>query len=310
MFLRFFENVRTFAFVGSLFAAFRWNSIEGIKSCRPVLVGYPFKHSTQLQQHPFTQGLVFSRTDGRLLESSGGYKNSFLREFDYKTSETLRIAYLEQGVFAEGITQIIDPKTLRKIVMMLTYKNGLVLFFDYETFKLIRTVELDYVGFGVCSNYDIHLKPEELPEFVKEQKVWLSTGEGILYQVDIPLDIETGPMKLINPQTILYNSEPLMYVNDMEYKHISNTIVANVWPTNTLVEIDIETCEVKRVYNFDEILKGEIPSKIDALNGIAIDPENPNKAYLTGKYFEHIYAVMLDDSNCVLPETHKTVISY
>ena len=77
----------------------------------------------------------------------------------------------------------------------------------------------------------------------------------------------------------------------MEYIH--NSIYANVWRTEFIVEIDPENGSVLSLIDLSGILKPEDYSHtIDVLNGIAYNNNN-NNLLVTGKFWPKIFEIEL-----------------
>ncbi|HDR51045.1 MAG TPA: glutaminyl-peptide cyclotransferase, partial [Mariniphaga anaerophila] len=85
------------------------------------------------------------------------------------------------------------------------------------------------------------------------------------------------------------------YLNELEY--INETIYANVYTTNLIVQIEPETGKVLSEINLDGILNMYTnPSDtIDYLNGIAYD-SNLDRFFVTGKWWPRLFQIELVES--------------
>ncbi|GBE61168.1 glutamine cyclotransferase [Babesia ovata] len=237
---------------------------------------------------PFTQGLLFT-SEQTVLESSGLSSRSFLREFSASTGTTLRRANLPSGYFAEGTALVVEPSTLRLYVMVLTYTDNVILLYDYATFVLAYAYKMNYMGFGLTSNYDIRCK--DLADFVVRQKVWMTTGGSDLISVSLPASFSDGALSIAGSVPITLNGRRLLYVNEMEYNVPSDTVYGNIWGSDYIVEINPYDGTCLALWDLRS-LASQQPMDVDVLNGIAC---HPSKSYcmVTGKFWPHLYRVTL-----------------
>ncbi|KAK1442230.1 glutaminyl-peptide cyclotransferase like protein [Babesia gibsoni] len=245
---------------------------------------------------PFTQGILFTG-ENRALESSGLSEESFIREFNVNTGETIRYVMLNPGHFAEGCAIVVEPSSLALYVMVLTYKNELVLLYDYATFELRHMFTIGTMGFGLTSNYDF--RKVITKDFVAQQKVWMTTGDERLVSLVIPESFSKGAVTMGDAITITMNQRPLAHVNELEYVHQSDTIYANIWLTNYIVEIDYRTGECVNMWDLSSIASLQ-PHYVDVLNGIASNPSN-DALLITGKHWPYMYFVKLYKRESTVP---------
>ena len=103
---------------------------------------YQTVHEFRHDPRAFTQGLVFH--DGKLLESTGLYGQSSLREVDLATGKVLRKISVPDKYFAEGL-ELLDGK-----LYQLTWKENTVFVYDLnadpKTFRKVG--EFNYTGEG------------------------------------------------------------------------------------------------------------------------------------------------------------------
>jgi glutaminyl-peptide cyclotransferase len=90
----------------------------------------------------FTEGLVVA--DGRLFESTGLLGSSSLREVDLVTGKVIRLRQLPKDVFAEGLAAVGNQ------LVQLTWKNGVALVWDRDTFNEVRRFSYQGEGWGLC----------------------------------------------------------------------------------------------------------------------------------------------------------------
>ena len=73
----------------------------------------------------------------------------------------------------------------------------------------------------------------------------------------------------------------------------SGDLLANVWFQDRILRIDLESGNVKEVYEFSGLWpKDDRPKEADCFNGIAVDHER-DTVYLTGKLWPKVYEVRL-----------------
>ncbi|CRH01457.1 glutaminyl-peptide cyclotransferase, putative [Plasmodium relictum] len=255
--------------------------------------------------HPFTQGIFFSEKD-KLIESVGLYNSSFLREFDLTTGNTIRYTNLGPQYFGEGSTFIIEPLTYKKFILQLTFKEHKIFAYDYETLKLYHTFIFDLNGYGLTSNIDAFQSVEALKNenFALSQKLWTTTGDEYLYELQIPNEFKkTEKIFVLNKIKITCAGFVIDSVNELEYHSYSETIFANIFLTNLIIEINIETGACVKLINLDGLIKKcdnykHIDEHIDdVLNGIAISLNNKNKRnptlFVTGKNWSNIFEIKI-----------------
>ncbi|GFE55658.1 glutamine cyclotransferase [Babesia ovis] len=239
---------------------------------------------------PFTQGLLFTN-ERTVLETSGLSSRSFVREFLLDTGRTLRRVDLPNDYFSEGAALVVEPSTLRLYVMVLTYTDNMILFYDYKSFKLMYMHPMRYVGFGLTSNYDPNCSDPE--EFVKYQRVWMTTGGYNLISLALPPSFSSGPPSVAKVVTINLNGWGLRYVNEMEYNHNSGTIYGNIWQSHYVVEIDPQSGICLRMWDLSPIAAHQ-PRDVDVMNGIACHPAS-STCLVTGKFWPYLYHVLFSD---------------
>ncbi|KAK1934852.1 putative glutamine cyclotransferase, partial [Babesia divergens] len=141
--------------------------------------------------------------------------------------------------------------------------------------------------FGLTSNYDFRCK--DLAGFVKHQKVWMTTGDDKLVSLSIPSSFNTGAPAVEAIMPIILRGRPLYCVNELEYRHASDTIYGNVWPTNYIVEIDYRSGACLSVWDLGMLSKSQL-GDVDVLNGIACHPSK-EECIITGKFWRRLHYV-------------------
>ncbi|MEL6324656.1 MAG: glutaminyl-peptide cyclotransferase [Pseudomonadota bacterium] len=232
--------------------------IEPIRYQYEIVGTYP--HDPQA----FTQGL-FYEGDGRLLESTGRYGESSVRRVALDTGTVRDIRPLPNRVFGEGLAPI-DNK-----LFVLTWRSEVGFILDRSSFEPIGTFAYTGEGWGLTSD---------------GARLFLSDGTSSLRILDPETLAQTGRL------TVTYRGEPLPLLNELEW--IDGRLWANVWQTDTIVEIDPETgivigqLDLPALYPAD---RRQAPLD-DVLNGIAYDPETGH-LFVTGKLWPSLFELKL-----------------
>jgi glutaminyl-peptide cyclotransferase len=215
----------------------------------------------------FTQGLAVS--GDTLYESTGIEAQSTLRRLCTKTGAVLESLAMDVDVFAEDIT-VLDGK-----IYQLTYKNRRAI--SYSTHPLTRTEVLS------------------LP-----QEGWgLATWNGGFLTSDGSHRVReyTRTFELTEVHRITSYGLPLRHLNAMTIR--GHFLLANLWYTNYVAEIQLRTCKLSRVVDCREIVAYENPgSAHHVMNGIAWD-RSRNLFWMTGKHWKHLFAVRFPEQDKV-----------
>ncbi|CZU00164.1 hypothetical protein PFBG_05524 [Plasmodium falciparum 7G8] len=274
---------------------------------------------------PFTQGLFFSNNE-TLIESTGLYNASYLREFDLLSGKTIRFHNLESKYFGEGTTLVIEPSTFRKFLFVLTYKEKKILVFNYETFELYHTYYNELDGYGLTSNVDPLQSKEDLRQnnFPLYQKLWATSGDEYLYELDIPPNLkDTDKLSVVNKKKIKCAGFHIYRVNELEYHPKTKSIFANIFLTDLILQIDVDTATCLKIIDLKGLIERcsnykQIKNKLETvLNGIAIRPESRQDELptllVTGKLWSNIFEITFVRNknafapNVFLKEYYKTI---
>ncbi|MCF7983565.1 MAG: glutaminyl-peptide cyclotransferase [Thiohalocapsa sp.] len=219
-----------------------------------VVARYP--HDTRA----FTQGLIYR--DGRLLESTGLYGRSTLREVELETGRVLRHRRLARRLFGEGVV------AWRDTVVQLTWRAGIGLIYDAQTLQLRDTFRYDGEGWGITH----------------DARQWIvSDGSARLRLFDPVLRRETGAIEVRD------HRRPVSRLNELEY--VDGEIWANIWQQDRLARIDPASGQVLGYVDLSDLWpSAQRSSKADVLNGIACDAES-GRIFVTGKFWPHVYEI-------------------
>jgi len=216
----------------------------------------------------FTQGLEL--VDGRLLETTGGYGTSDIREVDRSTGRVLRSTPLEAPWFGEGMTAIGGDRAVQ-----LTWKAGRAMVWDLATLTTVEVWTYGGQGWGLCL-----LEPGTLA---------MSDGSSFLTLR------RSEDLTRIGHVQVLLDGRPVERLNELEC--VDGTVWANVWLTDTIVAIDPSTGWVTAVVDASGLLADRSNFGVDdVLNGIAHDPVSGH-FLLTGKRWPVLFEVVLESAS-------------
>lgn len=219
----------------------------------------------------YTQGLLLY--DGYLYESAGKEGESDIRRVDPLTGEVLQKVELIPNVFSEELVPQLFAEGLALVddeLIQLTWKNGIALVYDRDTFAVQKVFQYFGEGWGLC--YD-------------GSSLWMSNGSDNLYV----LDPTTFSQEEIRPVTLL--GLAVEQLNELEC--VGDSIYANIYQTDRIVRIDKATGNVTGVIDASGLLTPEEEATMssgEVLNGIAYDAEN-DTFFITGKHWPKLFEV-------------------
>jgi len=230
----------------------------------------------------FTEGILIH--DGFIYESAGLYRKSRifrdnLVEMD-STDPTPRISLpLADKYFAEGLSLFVQPDG-NVSLFQLTWKEKAV--FKYQLnegqiqpsslFSLQDTFNNPATeGWGLTTNGS-HLI--------------MSTGASELLIMD-PVDF-----KVVGSVQVRDGTSTVININELEYIPTLNEVWANIWLTNKVIRIDLETGNVLSYLDCSSLKRSQ-PRSAQEMNGIAYD-HNSDMILLTGKNWNAIYHIQLE----------------
>jgi len=228
----------------------------------PASWRYKIVNSYPHDREAFTQGLVFE--DGVLFEGTGLPGHSQLRKVELQTGNVQQEHKLPDEFFGEGITIYKDR------IIQLTYQSNVGFVYDKNSFNLLREFHYPTEGWGITHN---------------GKYLIMSDGTPMLYF----LNPET--FEQVNRMMVFDQDKPVWGLNELEY--VEGQIYANVWPTERIVRIDLETCKVVGWIDTEGLLGLADPTgKEDVLNGIAYDSAG-HRLFVTGKCWSKLFEIKL-----------------
>ncbi len=209
----------------------------------------------------FTEGLAFS--NGRLFESSGEYRESFLREVDLATGKALREVKLADAYFGEGLA-VFGGK-----IYQLTWREKTCFVYDLATFRKIREIGYEGEGWGLASDGKSLI--------MSDGSEWIRFRDPTTFAVRRSI-------------RVMYQGKPVTNLNELEY--IDGKVWANVWGTDLILRIDPADGRIVGILDASAVFPAaERPNDRDAvLNGIAYD-DRSKSLYITGKRWPRMYRI-------------------
>lgn len=226
----------------------------------PTVYGYRVVNTFPHDPVAFTQGLVYD--GGGLLEGTGRWGESTLREVALETGSVLRSHALEPQYFGEGITLLGDR------IYQLTWQEQTGFVYDRNTFAPLATFTYPHEGWGITHD---------------GARLIVSDGTQTIRFWDPETLLETGRI------TVRDNEGPVNRLNELEY--INNEIWANIWLTDLIARISPETGDVLGYVDLSGLLDTSAPAQpVDVLNGIAYD-EATGRIFVTGKLWPSLFEI-------------------
>jgi glutamine cyclotransferase len=232
------------------------------KEVAPEALSYEVLSVVPHDVDAYTQGLQL--TGGRLLESTGHYSKSSVREVDRKTGAILKRRSLPAEVFGEGLTLMGGE------LWVLTWKENTAFVLDPVTFRTLRTHSYEGEGWGLTTD---------------GKHLIMSDGSDALKFRD-PKDMSVKKTVMVTEQ-----GRPVKLLNELEY--INGSVFANVYMTNRIARIDPESGQVTGWLDLSE-LRSQLPTpnRAEVLNGVAHD-EKTGHLLVTGKYWPRMFEIKL-----------------
>ncbi|MCQ2974198.1 MAG: glutaminyl-peptide cyclotransferase [Bacteroidales bacterium] len=229
----------------------------------PSRVKYKVVKTYPHDKEAYTQGLVFD--NGVMYESTGLKGKSSLRKVQFEKGEIIQSITLKDEYFGEGLAM--DNNRL----IQLTWQNHKGFVYNKTDFSKIQEFDIATEGWGLVMYNDTLI---------------LSDGSENLYFLDkntfsnnkiIQVYDDNGPVKMLN-----------------ELEIIENQLFANIYQTDLIAVIDIQSGKVLKYIDFTGLLSPQYQEEYtDVLNGIAYDPKN-KKIYVTGKNWPLLFEIKIE----------------
>lgn len=217
----------------------------------------------------FTQGLLLK--DGVFYESSGRYGLSRLVSYPQTepagkwaqlSAPFLKSEALPARYFAEGLS-LLDDK-----LYLLTWQEGTVFVFNRSTFALEKQLRYSGEGWGLTDDGTTLIR---------------SDGSHRLHFHN------PDNFSLTHSIEVTENKRPVIRLNELEY--VEDSVWANVWHENRIIEIDPVTGLVKGSLDLTTLTaRVAVKDSESVLNGIAYDTIK-QAFWVTGKNWPVMYLI-------------------
>jgi glutamine cyclotransferase len=149
----------------------------------------------------------------------------------------------------------------------LTWQSGVAYVYDKATLAKLDSVRYPGEGWGLATD---------------GRSLIMSDGSDSLRIMSPDFLVE----RVVH---VRYQGSPLYKLNELEY--FDGDILANVYETDWVARIELQTGNVKEVLDFAELYPDR-PSTAEVMNGIAISPTR-GELLLTGKHWPVLFQVRL-----------------
>ncbi|AQA19378.1 hypothetical protein BST95_15170 [Halioglobus japonicus] len=210
----------------------------------------------------YVQGLEIH--DGKLYVSAGEYGKSRLRRYDLESMSLEHDVPLNPRLFAEGLTRLDDK------LYQLTWREGMLLEFDFATLKPIKWHPINSQGWGLTTD--------------GSKLIYTDGGHHLHF-------FTPGEIQHKRSVAVTLNGAPVNHLNELEW--IDGKIWANIYQTDRIVIIDPATGKVTANIDLAGLLpRDDRKPNTDVLNGIARNPQD-GALWVTGKRWPWLYRIEL-----------------
>jgi glutaminyl-peptide cyclotransferase len=217
----------------------------------------------------FTQGLLLFDRDV-LFESTGLHGRSSLRAVELSSGTVNNRVDLAPELFGEGLARVEDE------LIQLTWQTGIARVYRLADLELVRELRYQGEGWGLCFDGELLV---------------MSDGSHRLHFRD------PTSFALVHSIEVEHTGKPLSHLNELEC--VGDSVLANVWTTSKIVEIDKRTGTVSAEIDASGVLSPEQRSQLPrgaVLNGIAFDPDS-GTFLITGKLWPFVLRVRFAPSD-------------
>jgi glutamine cyclotransferase len=199
---------------------------------------------------------------GFLYEGTGRNGQSSLRKVRLETGEVVQQVNLGPEFFGEGITIVKDK------VYQLTWKSGVGLVYDLNSFRLLQKFSYPGEGWGLATD---------------GRELFLSDGTSEIRVLDPENFQEKRRLKVHDGTTRVDQ------LNELEF--VEGQIFANVWHSDRIARISPQTGNVVGWIDLTGLLSPVYRLESEAvLNGIAYDALR-KRLFVTGKLWPNVFEI-------------------
>lgn len=209
----------------------------------------------------FTEGLTFA--SGFLYEGTGLYGQSSLRQVALENGSVVKLYQLADNFFGEGVTVFGDR------IIQLTWRSHVGFVYN-KNFTLLGEFHYSTEGWGLTN--DGH-------------RLIMSDGTATLYFLDPDTFAPLGQLEVRDDRG------PVTQLNELEFIH--GEIYANIWQTDRIAQISLQTGQVVGWIDLAGLLNLTDPHPpVGMLNGIAYDDVH-DRLFVTGKLWPALFEIEL-----------------
>jgi glutamine cyclotransferase len=214
----------------------------------------------------FTEGLVF--LNGWLYEGTGLRGQSTLRKVDLASGNVIQVRELPAQFFGEGVT-IFDHN-----IIQLTWQSHVGFVYDKDSFELLREFPYPTEGWGISHD---------------GERLIMSDGTETLHFLD------PGTLEEIGQVRVYDDNGSVTRLNELEF--VQGEVYANVWQTDRIARIDLDSGRVTGWIDLTGLLNREnLDQPVDVLNGIAYDAGN-DRLFVTGKLWPKLFEIVITEAD-------------
>jgi len=251
----------------------------------------------------FTQGLCLKNAT-TAYEGTGLYGGkSEVRLVNIPTGRVLQQVPLASQYFGEGLAYYETSRDddgdgageegNRGRLVQITWKERTGFVYDSDTFEVLQQFEYEtHTGEGWGITYDGTAGNHRF--YVTDGSRYLMTWNASTMQ-----QIDKKEVVVLRQSDTATSTEPVPYLNEIEYDPFTDTILSNVWYQDVIVRIDPKSGRITTVYDLSTLYPDR-PESADVLNGIALtttnDANDGNDAaelWVTGKFWPHMFRIRL-----------------
>jgi glutamine cyclotransferase len=209
----------------------------------------------------FVQGLFYD--NGKLYESDGLYGQSALRVLDAQNGVCVKRVSLDKQFFGEGCAK------MGTLAVQITWQEQTGLTWSLADLSPGPTIVYSGEGWGLTSDGG---------------NFYMSNGSDTIF-------VRNKNFTMVRKIPVALQGRPMRKLNELEY--VNNTLFANVWYSDSILEINPKNGNVEAIIDCNGLVQQEKPNSSECvLNGIAYNPETKT-FYLTGKKWKNIFIVKI-----------------
>jgi glutaminyl-peptide cyclotransferase len=223
------------------------------------------------------------------VESTGGYGKSSVRQVNVYTGEVLKQYNLPAKYFGKGVTYAPGRNNAEEYrLIQLTWREKTGFIIDPYSFNLLRSFPYSTStgkGWGIAYRRTDHT-------------LLVTDGSALFHTWDASTLKEKSPRRTIvtrqpKPGSNTMVDTPIKKVSELEWDIYTDTVLGNVYNTDTIVRIDPDTGLVTNTYDVSNVYPNR-DSAAGPLNGIALT-DMRGQIWVTGKSWPNMYRIELID---------------